>query len=731
MAVTREKKLHISKKVATPEVFQMEAVECGAACLLMILKYYKCFLPLEEVREACAVSRNGCNAANIVMAASRYGLEGKGYSCELDRLYEIQKPCIIHWNFKHFVVLESIDKKYARINDPASGHRRISIEELDEAFTGIVLSFVPGPDFKPGGKEQSIASALFGMLRGEGRGAWFLIFSGLGLVFAGLLCPILMQIFVDDVLTGLDMRWLTILLVGMFMVFFSQSILSYLKSGVLTRLKIKLTLREDAFLISKLLRLPAAFFEQRFAGELSQREETINRLYAFASGALSDMILNLFQAGFYLILMFLYSPLLTFLALAGVAVSIISFQYSMHILRGYALKQTQDRNRMMGLLCSGISVFGSVKAAGAENDIVSLLSRHYTASTQSAQRLAVAQQIISAIPNTIAQIMNVVVLMVGSSLVMRGKITAGILFAFCQFLGLLLAPVMSMLSMQQQIQTLRADLSVLEDAMESKEDFRFTGENKAPEDELLSGRVEADGLTFGYDPGEPPLVKGFSFKMMPGSTVAIVGASGSGKSTVGKLISGLLMSWQGRVLYDGTPVTQLNRDVLSHCVSVAAQKEAFFAASIRDNLTLWDNRYTDQEILRALSDADALEMVNSLSGGIDHMLQEGAGNLSGGQRQQLSIARALLSDPAVMILDEATSAMDALRERVVMENLRRRNCSLIIIAHRLSSVIHADLIIVMSDGKIVEAGKHESLIEANGIYAGLYNTDMGKEQRTA
>lgn len=731
MAVTREKKLHISKKAATPEVFQMEAVECGAACLLMILKYYKCFLPLEEVREACAVSRNGCNAANIVMAASRYGLEGKGYSCELDRLYEIQKPCIIHWNFKHFVVLESIDKKYARINDPASGHRRISIEELDEAFTGIVLSFVPGPDFKPGGKEQSIASALFGMLRGEGRSAWFLIFSGLGLVFAGLLCPILMQIFVDDVLTGLDMRWLTILLVGMFMVFFSQSILSYLKSGVLTRLKIKLTLREDAFLISKLLRLPAAFFEQRFAGELSQREETINRLYAFASGALSDMILNLFQAGFYLILMFLYSPLLTFLALAGVAVSIISFQYSMHILRGYALKQTQDRNRMMGLLCSGISVFGSVKAAGAENDIVSLLSRHYTASTQSAQRLAVAQQIISAIPNTIAQIMNVVVLMVGSSLVMRGKITAGILFAFCQFLGLLLAPVMSMLSMQQQIQTLRADLSVLEDAMEAKEDFRFTGENKAPEDELLSGRVEADGLTFGYDPGEPPLVKGFSFKMMPGSTVAIVGASGSGKSTVGKLISGLLMSWQGRVLYDGTPVTQLNRDVLSHCVSVAAQKEAFFAASIRDNLTLWDNRYTDQEILRALSDADALEMVNSLSGGIDHMLQEGAGNLSGGQRQQLSIARALLSDPAVMILDEATSAMDALRERVVMENLRRRNCSLIIIAHRLSSVIHADLIIVMSDGKIVEAGKHESLIEANGIYAGLYNTDMGKEKRTA
>ena len=705
----------------------MEAVECGAACLLMILKYYRCHLPMEEVREACAVSRNGCNAANIVIAAGKYGLESKGYSCDLKRLYELPKPCILHWNFKHFVVLEEIGKKHARINDPAGGHRKITLSELDEAFTGVVLCFSPGPDFHPMGKETSIVSALFQMLRREKKSTSFLLLAGLGLVFAGLLFPILTQIFVDDVLTGLDMRWLTILLIGMALVYFSQMTLTLMKSGVLSRLKIKLTLQADAQLVEKLLKLPVAFYEQRYAGELSQREDTVSRLYAFASGALSDTVLNLFQAFFYLILMFLYSPILTLLSCVGVVVSVVALQSSMRILKGYALKKTQDRNRMMGLLCSGISVFSSIKAGGAENDLVSLLNRHYAASTQSAQRLTVAQNIIGAIPNTIVQMMNVAVLMVGSSLVIKGHITEGVLFAFCQFLGCLLQPVMSLLSMEQQIQTLKADLMVLTDTKDAREDCRFaprdTRENGTEADqELLTGLVEAQNLSFGYDLGDRPLIRNFNLKLTPGSVVGIVGSSGSGKSTVGKLISGLLLSWQGTVRYDGVPITELPSDILSQCVSVAQQKEAFFAASVRDNLTLWDSRYTDQEIFRALSDAEAVEMINALPLGIDYQLREGASNLSGGQRQQLAIARALLTDPSVLILDEATSAMDVLRERAIMENLRRRNASLIIIAHRLSSVINADLILVMADGQVKEAGNHEQLLAADGLYAKLYRT---------
>lgn len=700
----------------------MEAVECGAACLLMILKYYSRFLPLEEVREACAVSRNGCNAANIVIAAERYGLVAKGYSCDLSRLYSLQMPCILHWNFNHFVVLESIGKRYAHINDPASGRRRIPIEELDEAFTGVALCFSPGEDFVTGGSEISIVSALFEMMRGEKKAMLFLLAAGLGLVFAGLLLPVLTQIFVDDVMTHLDMRWLTILLVGMAFVLFSQMSLTWMKSGVLSRLKIKLTLHAESALVEKLLRLPASFFEQRFAGELSQREETINRLYSFASGAFSDAVLNVFQAFFYLILMFLYSPLLTFISIAGVCASALSFQYAMKVLKGYALKQTQDRNRLMGMLCSSISVYGSVKAGGSENDLVSMLSGSYAASTASAQRLAIAQQIINAIPSTIAQVMNVITLMVGSSLVIQGRITEGILFAFCQFLGYLLQPVNSLLSMQQQIQTLKADLAVLKDADEAEMDFRFSFDEEEIEKKALAGEVLANGLTFGYDPGERPLIRNFSLKIMPGSRVGIVGASGSGKSTVGKLLSGLLYPWQGEVLFDGYPMNRMSTDILSQSVSVAAQKEAFFAASIRENLTLWSDKYTDKEIFRALTDAEAIDMVNALPQGIDFKLQEGGKNLSGGQRQQLAIARALLCDPSILILDEATSAMDAIREKKVMDNLRKRNCTLIVIAHRLSSVKESDLILVMDKGQIREAGSHEQLLAANGLYAGLYRT---------
>ena len=712
------------KRAVTPEVFQMEAVECGAACLLMILKYYGRFLPLEEVREACAVSRNGCNAANMVLAGQRYGLIGKGISCDLERLYELPKPCILHWDFKHFVVLESIGKKYAWINDPASGHRKVTIGELDQAFTGVAICFSKGPEFKREGKEKSIPAALYEMIKGERKATFFLLFAGLGLVFAGLLFPVLTQVFVDDVLDGIDKRWIVILIMGMAFVYFSQMVLSYMKAGVLSRVKIKLTLYEDARLVEWLLKLPVSFFEQRFAGEVSQREEAVGRLYSFASGVLADTVLNLFQASFYFLLMILYSPLLALISLAGVLSCTVVFQYSMRILKGYALKQTQDRNRMMGLLCSGLSVFSSVKAGGAENDLVSLISGNFMASAQSAQRFNVAQQIIGIIPGAIAQIMNVTILMVGSVLVIKGNITEGILFAFCQFLGLLLQPVMSLLSLQQQIQTLKADLNVLEDASETKEDFRFIKENEQdisePENGLLTGFMETSGLTFGYDVSEEPFIRDFNIKVMPGSFVGIVGSSGSGKSTVGKLIAGLLNYWKGSVKYDEMPVKEIPNNLMTNCISVVSQKEAFFAASIRDNLTLWDARYTENDLLCALADAEALDMVNALPGGIDYRLTEGAGNISGGQRQQLAIARALLCDPSVLILDEATSAMDAIREKTVMDNLKRRNCTVIVIAHRLSSVVNSDIILVMENGVVKEAGSHDKLVSQRGLYAKLY-----------
>ena len=717
------------RRQVTPEVFQMEAVECGAACLLMILKYHKYFTSLEEVRAACAVSRNGCNAASIVLAAQGFGLAARGYSTDLKGLERLPWPCIIHWDFNHFVVLEGMTASGAHINDPATGHRKVKIAELDQAFTGIALSFEPGPDFRPQGKNESVALALYRMMAGERHVSAYLVLVGFALMFAGLLFPILTQVFVDNVMASHDMGLLAILLTGMAFVDLSQVALTHMKSSVLSRLKIKLTMKGDAELAARMLRLHASFFEQRFAGELAQREEALSRLYAFVSGALADTVLDLFQIVFYLLLMFCYSPGLTLLSLLGVAACAATIHLSSRALKGYAHKRTQDRNRMMGLLCSGISVFASLKAAGAENDLVALLAHHYQTSVQSTQRLAVANQVAAAIPSAISQLMNVAVLVVGSSLVMRGRITAGVLFAFCQYLGLLLQPVMGLLSMQRQIQTLKSDLTILDDIQDSAVDARFVAD-RAPQGlrEPLRGAVEARSLTFGYDRGARPVVRDFSMRMTPGSCVAIVGASGSGKSTVGKLLSGRLEPWQGSVLFDGHDVSGLGASLLSQCVSAVAQKEAFFAASIRDNLTLWNDAIPDADIFRALADACALEMVNALPRGLDYRLKEGGTNLSGGQRQQLAIARVLLSDPSILILDEATSAMDAPRERAVMDNLRRRDCSLIIIAHRLSSVMDADVILVMDDGVVSEAGTHDRLMALGGRYAALYRSDaLGQE----
>ena len=701
-------------RVTTPDVFQMEASECGAACLQMLLKYYRCFVPAEEVREACSVSRN-------LTAAKQYGLSGKGYSGEIELLYEIKSPCILHWNFNHFVVLEGISKRFAWINDPATGRRRITLEELDEAFTGIVLQVAPGADFKAGGKEASVIASAWEMVRTEKRAIGFLLAANLGLIFAGLLLPVMTQAFVDDVLDTKAYSLLGVVLAGMGFVYFAQIVMTALKDTVLSRLKVKLTLLADKRLFEKLMRLPIPFFEQRFIGELSQREETVNQLYTFAAGAFSDFVLKALQSVIYVLVMLLYSIPLTVISVCGALLCFLFIRLTNRLIQGYALKRTQDQNRLIGMICAGIGVFGSLKAGGAEDSLIAAISGQYAASTKSEQRLSIAQQVLLSVPGIISQMLNVIMLMVGGMLVMRGEMTAGILFAFCQFLAMFLQPVTELLSMQQQIQTLKANHAVMQDLDRAKEDQRYRTEMTASP-ETVEGRIEADGLYFGYDKSAPPVVTDFRMRLQAGSVAGIVGLSGSGKSTVAKLLSGYLPAWQGSVLIDDCPVSEYPDALLSETVSVVAQKESFFAATVRENLTLWSNRYRDREIFQALSDAEALDLVNTFPGGLDYRLQEDALNLSGGQRQQLAIARALLCNPAVLILDEATSAMDEPREQAIMNNLRHRDCTLIIIAHRLSSVIHADLIMVMDHGVVAECGTHENLLAAGGVYAGLYHT---------
>ena len=718
------KNRHKTRHVKTPVVFQMEAAECGAACLLIVLRHYGCHVPMEEVRAACGVSRDGCNAAGIVLAARDYGLLASGYRIPCDRLREMPVPCVLHWNRGHFVVLEGLKKHSALLNDPALGRRTVSMEELEASFSGTVLIFRPGETFRKEKPKRPIQEKMGESLR-LFRGNWiFLVVAGIVLILPGLLNPILTQIFLDQILVGSALNWLGIVLVGLAMITLCQMGLNYMRTGILSRMKLEQTLEANHDLLRKMLRLPLAFFEQRYAGDLAQREEAVGRIYEFIDGSLADVVQNLFQAVFFFLLMLLYSPKLTVLSSFVALLNVILLSMVMRRLSDLAMKQNQDKNRMMGMLCAGLSVFGTVKAGGCENEFLTMLVDQYAATTRSETRLSYSSEILGALPQTVFQMVTVIILTFGSSLVIKGEMTVGMLTAYIQVLGSFLSPVRQLLSMERQLQSMRADMEIVQDIHEASDDPAFL---EIPENNTalsrLEGRIEVKNLRFGYVKNQP-VVRDVSFSLTPGSRIGIVGASGCGKSTIAKLVTGLLTPWQGQILLDGVPIEQVPIETRSAWIAMVSQKETFFSAPIRDNLTLWNPSEDDEKIFWALSDAEALGMVNAMPGGMDYSLDEGGKNFSGGQLQQLAIARALVKHPSVLVLDEATSAMDVWNEKKVMRNIRKRGCSCLIIAHRLSTVRECDLILVMKDGIVAEAGSHETLLAKQGLYSQLY---AGKE----
>lgn len=719
---TKAEKKTKYKRVRTPAVFQIEAAECGAACLSMVLGYHGSYVPMEELRFQCGVTRDGCSAADIVRAAEAFGLRTKAYKRPLEKLSETPVPCILHWNFVHFVVLEGIGNNCAYINDPAAGRRKISLRELDDAYTGIVLCFEPAKDFtrreKPSGLWAMVKKRL-----GEEKGAvLYLFLTGLLLVVPAMFIAMLTQRFVDMVLLQQNSFNVGNLLIILLLTHIFKIAFTSVRSLVLTKLRLKLSMRSAYILLKKMFRLPSGFFEQRYAGELAQRMESNTEINGFLAGNFSEAILNVFQAAFYLIIMLIYSPTLSLIGCLGVALSVAVSNILLVPLSNLNTKKMQDSSRLTGLLCAGISASATIKAGGVENEYVSDILSYYAQSTESEQKLGRAQQIITAVPASISDLFQVLVMMTGGALVIAGRCTGGTLTAFCQLLTAFVEPVNMLIGMAQRVQGMKAAMERVEDIDSAKADPRYqVGKNSENKTMPLrfSGSLEVRDLVFGYNPGAEPVVKGFSLRAGAGSRIALVGSSGCGKTTVGKLLAGLVSPWQGEIFYDGVPLKDIPAECLCENLSVIGQSTALFSGSIRENLCYWRNDYSENEIFCALVDSQAYDMINALPGGMDFMLDEGGRNLSGGQRQKLEMARALLTDPAVIIMDEATSAMDAISEKRVMDRLRSRGCTLIIIAHRLSTVRNCDLIMVMDKGRMVEAGSHEQLMQKDGLYKKL------------
>ena len=720
-----------------PTVLQMEAVECGAAALAMILAYHGRLVPLEDLRIECGVSRDGSKASNMLTAARRFGLEARGFRTEPEHLFGMDLPAIVHWNFNHFVVVEGTRKGGVRLNDPARGPVRVTADEFDEAFTGVALTFRPKSCFEPGGHSVGLLASLRPRLTGSGRGLAFVVLAGLGLVLPGILVPSLQRVFVDDVLVRGLVGWLRPLLIIMCLTAVVQTTLVWLRQHHLLRLETKLTIQMSSQFVWHVLRLPMRFFTQRHAGDLTNRIGINDKVATLLSGDLATNLLNAIVVAFYAALMLQYDVVLTLVSIGVVTLNLSILKY--FALRRVDLNQRMlhDRGRVMGAAMGGLQTIETLKATGSESDFFARWAGHQAKFINSSQRLALTTQLVSTIPPLLLAINTALIMGIGGLRVMDGHLTMGMLVAFQALMLAFIIPVNVMVNLGGKLQEAEGDLKRLDDVLLAEPETCRAGEAPGADEGTnsdvgvngvsvnavtpakLTGHLELRNVRFGYSPLDAPLIDGFSLELAPGQRVALVGASGSGKSTVARLVAGLYEPWEGEILFDGQRRDDIPRSVLDNSLGIVDQDIFLFQDTIRENLTLWDGTVSDADMHLAARDAVIHDEVTMRPGGYASELQEGGRNFSGGQRQRLEIARALATNPSILVLDEATSALDPATELTIDDNLRRRGCTCLLVAHRLSTIRDCDEIIVLDRGKIVQRGTHVAMCDRDGPYAQL------------
>ncbi|QLE54619.1 NHLP family bacteriocin export ABC transporter peptidase/permease/ATPase subunit [Nostoc sp. TCL26-01] len=710
-------------RVRTPTVLQMEAVECGAASLAIILAYYDRIVPLAELRIECGVSRDGSKASNVILAARRYGMEAAGFKIEqLEQLQELSPPYIVFWSFNHFLVVEGLSKHWVFLNDPATGPRKVDWEEFDQEFTGVVLVMEPGADFRKGGRKPSMILSLSDRLQGSIGAILYSILAGLLLVLPGLAIPVFSQVFVDQILVENRTEWLRPLILGMFLTSLFQGLLTLLRLRYLRKLRIKLAVGMSTRFLWHILRLPVKFYAQRYAGEVSNRASLNDKVAQVLSGQLATTVIDGVMVLFYALVMFAYDGVLTLIGICFAAINGLALQWVARHRADANIRLVQDWGKADGVSIAALQSMETLKASALESDFFSRWSGYYAKAVSAQQELEVSNQILGVLPILLTSLTSMLILVVGGWRVMDGNLSIGMLVAFQSLMLSFQQPVNTLVDFGTTLQELAGDLNRLDDVLGNSLDPEVETRKQA-EILNLKGCIDLRNITFGYSHVDPPLIENFSLSLQPGQRVALVGASGSGKSTLAKLICGLYQPWEGEILLDGTPRSEIAREVLASSLSLVEQDIFLFGGTVRENLTLWDDTVSDEQLVKACRDAAIHETVMTIPGGYDGELREGGVNLSGGQRQRLEIARALVKNPAILVMDEATSALDAQTEQIIVENLRQRNCSCILVAHRLSTIRDCDEIIVLEQGKVVQRGTHEELWQEGGVYETLIRSE--------
>ncbi|MBR4341525.1 MAG: NHLP family bacteriocin export ABC transporter peptidase/permease/ATPase subunit [Lachnospiraceae bacterium] len=708
-----------------PVVMQMEALECGAASLTMILAYYGKWVPLEQVREDCGVSRDGSNAKNILIAARSYGLKAAAYRYSPERLKEVGRfPMIVHWEFNHFIVLDGFKGKYVYVNDPARGSVKMTFDQFDEGFTGICLMFEPTEGFAPSGKPKSIWEFALDRLKGAKAAMIFVSITTLIASITGIIISGFSRVFIDRLLTGYDSDWLFLFLIGLSGIAVVQIIAAWINAIYSLKINGKMAVVGNMTYMWKVLRLPMKFFSQRFAGDIQQRQDSNAGIAQKLVNTLAPLVLESAMLVFYLVVMLRYSLLLTVVGITSILgqvwVSSIISRKRVNLTR----VMMRDSGKLASATVSGIEMIETIKASGAENGFFEKWSGYQASVNTQNVRFIRINSYLGMIPSVLTSVADVGVLAIGVYLCMTGEFTVGMVMAFQGFLASFMMPAKTLISAGQSLQELRTEMERVEDVMKYPMDVEITEEIDEDADyEKLSGCVELKNITFGYSRLSPPLIENFSMKLETGSRVAFVGSSGCGKSTLAKLISGLYQPWEGEILFDGKHISEINRSVFTGSVAVVDQDITLFEDTIENNIKMWDNTIEDYEMMMAARDAQIHDDIMQREGGYRYKIIEGGRDFSGGQRQRLEIARVLAQDPTIIIMDEATSALDAKTEYEVVNAVKQRDITCIVIAHRLSTIRDCDEIIVFDHGKVVERGTHEELMAKNGAYTELVTSE--------